>query len=496
MAEQTVTTATGEVTEYSPAISLDRRYIPGKESRAQILYESFDSFKLGTYSSIFTYNALCVNFDYMAKVILIASIWDVINDVLIATLIDRTRTRFGKFKPYLVGFMVPCFMANMLWFLFPVIFGSYGESDPLKLAAYTIIFVLKETLLTFQSVGKKGVIATITPNPNERTKLITNSHFLGSIYGSAPELLTGVLIDLAGRDYLGISDTSILVTMGVICTVVPFIFEVNRNLRYHERVMQSIKKPSIIDGLKSIITNRPMLMITLSDFLSGFSVRPANMSLYYKEVLNFASLKTIVGIPGAPISYLSYAFVPWFRRKFSTKALWFIQHGVPQLLWVVVFIVGAGFYDNVWIMAPVLMLQETVFCFFYALKKIIPQEIFNEAMDYCEWKNGYRTEAMTSVASNFATKLAQKASEAIGVMILSLINYQQGGTVQSDQTKFYIFALATVVPVVTGALGYIPMLFYNLTGEKRDKMYEELMQRRSEAARKATAEAENSKSEA
>ena len=48
MAEKTVTTATGEVTEYSPAISLDRRYIPGKESRAQILYESFDSFKLGT----------------------------------------------------------------------------------------------------------------------------------------------------------------------------------------------------------------------------------------------------------------------------------------------------------------------------------------------------------------------------------------------------------------------------------------------------------------
>ena len=97
---------------------------------------------------------------------------------------------------------------------------------------------------------------------------------------------------------------------------------------------------------------------------------------------------------------------------------------------------------------------------------------------------------MTSVAANFATKLAQKASEAIGVIILSLINYQQGGTVQTDQTKFYIFALATVVPVVTGALGYIPMLFYNLTGEKRDKMYADLMERRSAAARNANTEAE------
>jgi len=106
-------------------------------------------------------------------------------------------------------------------------------------------------------------------------------------------------------------------------------------------------------------------------------------------------------------------------------------------------------------------------------------------MDYCEWKNGYRTEAMTSVATGLASKLVQTLTSAIGAAVLKVINYQQGSTVQTDKTKFYIFALFTIVPVVTGALGYIPMFFYNLTGEKRDKMYADLMKRRSEAAKKA-----------
>ncbi len=485
MAEKTVTTATGEVTEYSPSISLDRRYVPGKESRAFIMSDSFKGFTIGSYGTYFTYNVLNVDLEYMAKVTLIAGIWDIINDVLIATLVDRTRTRWGKFKPYLVGFMVPCFFANMAYWLLPVIFNGTPPDDPRKLIYYTILYVLRETLLTFSTVGSTGILATITPNPNERTKLITNSNFLGSVYSNVPEITSGILVDLCTRDILNISVSGVLIFMGVFCTVIPFVFEINRNLRYHERVMQSIKKPSILDGIKSIITNRPMMMITLSNFLSAFSIGGFN-SIYYVDVLNMASLKTIVGIPGSPISYISYSFVPWFRRKFSTKTLWFIQHGVPQLLWVLVFLIGMGNYDNIFVMVPLLMLQEMVFCFFYGLRNIIPTEIFNESMDYCEWKNGYRTEAMTSVATGLATKLVQTLTSAIGAAVLKLINYQQGSTVQTDKTKFYIFALFTIVPVVTGALGYIPMFFYNLTGEKRDKMYADLMERRSAAAKKAT----------
>ena len=487
MAEQTVTTATGEVTEYSPAISLDRRYIPGKESRAYIMSASLGEFNIGSYGSYFTYNVLNVDLEYMAKVTMLAGAWDIINDFLIAALVDRTRTRWGKFKPYLVGCLFPCFFGSMAYWLIPVIFNGTAPDDPRKLIFYTILYIVRELLQTFQSAGSTGVLATITPNPNERTKLIASSKLLSSIYGSVPEIATGFIIDLCARDILGISVSTALIGMCIFCTVLPFIFQVNMTLRYHERVMQSTKKPSILDSFKSILNNRPMLMITLSNFLSSFQISGYS-SIYYVDVLQMASLKTIVGIPASPVSYLSYALVPWFRRRFSTKALWFIQHGIPQLLWVLVFLIGVGNYDNLYVMVPLLMAQEMVFCLFYALRKIIPTEIFNEAMDYCEWKNGYRTEAMTSVAMGFATKLVGTVTASVGAAVLKFINYHQGSTVQTEQTKFYIFALFTIVPVITGALGYIPMIFYNLTGEKRDKMYAELMERRSAAAKKVNEE--------
>ena len=61
-------------------------------------------------------------------------------------------------------------------------------------------------------------------------------------------------------------------------------------------------------------------------------------------------------------------------------------------------------------MAIALTLWETLFMIFYGVRKVIPTEMYNEAMDYCEWKNGYRTEGMTSVAQGLAQKLSSIVS--------------------------------------------------------------------------------------
>ena len=120
----------------------------------------------------------------------------------------------------------------------------------------------------------------------------------------------------------------------------------------------------------------------------------------------------------------------------------------------------------------------------YGLRKVIPTELNNEAMDYCEWKNGYRTEAMTGVARGLVLKLQGVFMGMVKNAIMGKIGYVQGlkiGT-QKEKTKLWIFILCTGFPVITGALGVVPKLFYNLTGEKREKMYEELFERRERLA--------------
>lgn len=121
--------------------------------------------------------------------------------------------------------------------------------------------------------------------------------------------------------------------------------------------------------------------------------------------------------------------------------------------------------------------------FFYGLRHVIPSEMYNEAMDYCEWKNGYRTEAMTSAAKGLAQKLAGTVSQFVQTLFKKWIGYDinayTSGSAQSDDTKFWLFAMFTVLPLITTTLGIIPLLFYDLSGKKRDKMYEELLARRA-----------------
>ena len=103
-------------------------------------------------------------------------------------------------------------------------------------------------------------------------------------------------------------------------------------------------------------------------------------------------------------------------------------------------------------------------------------------MDFCEWKNGYRMEATTSVAKSLVLKIQGSLMNSVRSIILKKIGYVQGikiGT-QSDRTKLWLFALCSVVPTISGALGVIPKFLWPLTREKREKMYKDLAERRNE----------------
>ncbi len=142
-----------------------------------------------------------------------------------------------------------------------------------------------------------------------------------------------------------------------------------------------------------------------------------------------------------------------------------------------------GMYKRLIPMGIAYTLQETAYMFFWGVRTVIPNEMYNEAMDYCEWKNGYRTEAMTSAAKGLGSKLSRVFSHFISTMFKKFIGYDinkyASGRKQSDNTQFWLFAMATVLPMITSSFGIIPLLFYDLSGKKRDKMYEELMARRA-----------------
>ena len=126
----------------------------------------------------------------------------------------------------------------------------------------------------------------------------------------------------------------------------------------------------------------------------------------------------------------------------------------------------------------------------FGVNKVINADLWNEAMDYCEWKNGYRMEATTSVAKSLVLKIQSAAMGSVKSIILKEIGYIQGlkiGT-QDTRTKFWLFALASIVPTISGALGIVPKFLWPLTKEKRAKMYKDLAQRRNETVSEGAAQ--------
>lgn len=472
-------------TESRQPVYQNRRYVGTRETVAYILNDVSASFNISKYSQRFIYDVVKISFNYLAILDAIGGVWDVINDTFIGVIVDRTRTRFGKFRPYLLYMGIPLTIFGFLYWLLPVFFPNSAEDYIPKFIFYFIFSVISETAGTFTGMASSGLLATITPNPLDRTRLITQANLLSGFVEKAPEILMGLMIDLVNHEIIHMSMKGLYISMGLLCGVISASMAIFFYCVSRERVMQSIERPSILKGLKSIINNKPLLLILLSDFLGAFSVSTSRTN-YYIDVLGTASISTIVGIPGAFVSPTSYALVPWARQRFSTKAIWIFTDLYVDMCWLSVFAIGLinNNFTKKKVMIPVLMVEETIEMITYGLKKVIPTELRNEAMDYCEWKNGYRTEAMTGVAQSLILKLQGVALRVINNLLMKEIGYIQGKTIgtQTDSTKRWIFMLATGLPVITSSLGVVPKFIYNLTGAKRDKMYEELFRRREALA--------------
>lgn len=461
---------------------MNRRYVGRNETAAYIAQDFADSFSIGKYGNRFIWDVVKIDFKINGIVSLFTGAWDIINDTFISAIVDRTRTRWGKFRPYLIWMKIPLTLFGMLYWLMPVFFPNTAANYLPKLIYYFAFTVINETAGTFMSISQTGLLSTITPNPEERVRLISQAKFFSRFLGEKmPEWIMGVLIDLINSQKINMSLKTLFISMGSITSILSAAMTFWFYLSSRERVMQSVERPSVIAGLKAIINNKPLLLITLSSFLSGFGISQSR-SDYYIDVLGQASLQTIVGIPAYPILNISYSFVSPLRKRFTSKKLWIAEDIWTDMCWLIVF--GIGSIDKNFmkrkVMIPVMMIEEFVEMWVYGVRHVIPDELYNEAMDYCEWKNGYRVEAMTGVAKGLILKIQTVIMESVKSFILAKIGYVQGlkiGT-QSDSAKWWLFALGTGIPIITSAFGIIPKFFYPIDKEMRSQMYSELSARR------------------
>lgn len=468
------------------SVNQSRRYVSTKETVGYVLFDSSKTFNINQYTTRFLLDVVKIDLGWQTVINAINSVWDIANDSFIGTIVDKTRTRFGKFRPYLIIFGILGTFGTIFYWLTPMFFGP-NPYDAGKFIYWLLLAMMREGGGTFRSIAETGLISTVTPNPDERMGILTKSEVFSSFYENVPEFVLAMLIDLVNHNVVKTSLRTVFVSIGVMTTLVSGVFAMLCFFTTKERVQQSVQRPDIKQGFLTIIRSRPLRIIMISDLLNALTIS-TGMDNYYLDVLGSLLVKTLINIPSTPAYYLSYTYLAWSRKRFATRNLWIFGSHLGHVLSLLVFLFGSiggkgpgGWFRSIKYMVPVFMVKEALWQLTSGMKKILPREILNEALDYCEWENGYRTEGMSIAAKNMITKIVTNTNSTFTTLILKKIGYSltAGFGGQSDKTKYLMFAMCTLVPSLTGMISMIPKFFYNINRAEREKMYEELTERRA-----------------
>jgi len=438
----------------------------------------------------------------------IMTAWDIINDVFMAAIIEKTRTRFGKFRPYLVLYPIYGLPMDMMILILPFLFWGTGAAYMPKVVSWAVWTMFNEFTDTIGSIARTGMLANITPDPQERISLITKSKVL-SIGSNFPDLLFKFLRDIisnkkyadiaVGREIIRKNMRTLYTAMGFATMTLASALSIYFAIVSKERVVGSNaareKPPSIKESLIALKNNRPLFMIMLSEILDGFNIK-GQQGAYFDSILNFTNMGTVSGLPGGLISTPSYFYVKKLRERFSTKAVWIASENISKPVIIGIYFFGMiktraaetdrGIHRMFMHIVPMVfayMLEDMVAMTLYGAKKVIPDEIRNECIDYGEWKNGFRSEAMVGVIKGIPIKITNIFGNSITNLIMHFIGFRTGESYldQSEKTAVGVFAMATIIPTLTGLIGVIPKFFYNINQKDREVMYKELAERRSAA---------------
>lgn len=407
---------------------------------------------------------------------LVSKIFDGLNDPIMGVIVDRTRTKWGKLRPYLFVSAIPWGVLTIIMFI-PGIYTSMATTG--RIAFMWVTYLLYSVLGTAVGVPLNGLPAVASPNTDERAKVISISRILGSIgEQSALVLLTFFLI-LTHDNY-----PNSYMLMAVIIGVLGPIFMTLGAKFIKERLEPTSNTPNMIEGFKYLFKNRQFLLLICSNLLTFFRNFVSAMIIYVVSyIYSNGSLQIIFSLPGAVASMIGMLLAPKLRKLMDSKKLFIVAtvwHSAALALIFFIYLMGGSMW---WLVA---------FMMFFAMipvgiLNVIPHLMATDTLDYWEDKTGDRCEGITFSLMSLRSKVSSGLKDYTLSYLLVFFGFSQTlpflndhTPVQSDFTKFGLFAIYTIIPAILNLVSVVPIMFYKLSGKKMAEIQSRLAVKRLE----------------
>lgn len=423
---------------------------------------------MSAYVVFFFTDLLLIEKGIVTAITVIASLWDTVNDPMMGMITDKTRTKLGKFRPYLIFGPILIVIMSLLCFV------KLDLSPGTTILVAGLGYILWGMAYTVYDIPVWAVTSTISTKSEERTMMIT----LGKLGGTVGSAIVTVAAIMVINAFGGERTASAYTYAALIFVVGGGILMFITGLTIRERVPQEKETVSIRKNIKTITSNRPMLALMVTLLISNLALvlRQTAQLYFVVYVWQDSSLLTPIGVALILGMCTGMILTPYLIKKMDKRKLFFCYATFGAITSLIPYLIDV---QNVTLGLIFLGLS------FFATggSSIICSTMLLDAVEYSEYKLGYRGEGIIFSVNTFLTKLSTTIAKMILFIMLFAIDYVENMAstpvvVQGFSSLIYL------IPAISFLLSMVPMLFYSLTDSQRAEIHAELECRyREEEAR-------------
>jgi GPH family glycoside/pentoside/hexuronide:cation symporter len=448
------------VKEGKPSISVKEKIGYGLgDTAANLVWRTLMIFLPIFYTDVFGLSAAAVG-----TLLLVCRYWDGITDFIMGLISDRTKTRWGKYRPWILWTALPFGITTILTFTTPDL--SYSGKLIYAYVTYSALIII----YTANNIPYAALMGVMSSDPGERTSLSSYRFIFAFLGGLITQGLNIYLVAFFGKgdDVKGYKYTmTFFAGLAIIFFLITF-------LSTKERVKTTPqKRSSLKEDVKDLLANRPWIILFFFGILyvAYTTIKYSTLMYYftyYVGNINYATAYMIAGLVAAMIG----------ASTTKTVAGWWGKKRVVNVFMMLGLILSALFYictPNTMVLIFVLgILGE----FFAAPVVALYFSMLADTADYSEWKNGRRATGLVFSAGTVAMKFGSGIAGAFTGWILMAFGYA-ANVPQTAEALLGIRLLMSLFPALTALVLIILFQFYRIDERLLARIEDDLAKQRA-----------------
>jgi sugar (glycoside-pentoside-hexuronide) transporter len=432
------------------------------EVAGQLIFCVISFYLLKFYTDVYGISATAAG-----SILLLARSFDALDAPVWGIVFDKTRSRWGKNRPWFLWLCAPFAIFGVLTFTTP----NLGPTAKIVYAATT--YVVCSILYTGINTPVTSILSALTQDAHERITL-TSFRMVGSKLGVLIVNLTAYKMVAwlgDGNDRRGFMRVMPIYACGsLLLYLIAF-------LRLKEVVVDTKHRLLIRQSIAALKGNAPWLIIFLSSifFWIAFVARISSAPYFFEYTLHSKGLTSVANSLDFA-SLTTILFLPLFCRRFSKRTVWALSLACSVLAQVAIFFAARNLSPGA------VLLGWTLGILSSGVAMAMPFAILSDSVDYGEWKSGIRAAGfLTAIGAAFCLKAGSGLGGALPAWILAHYAYVPN-VAQTQRSLFGIELSFVWLPALCYALAVIPVLFYGRYERLEPDIRQDLAQRRAMAS--------------